>query len=84
MLQKVDGSRLAALGRARHVWEVRQRLLYPDAKKRVKSLRAAEERCLHGERTLIRPQEIAVASPVTEERIARYQERTRQPWRRWR
>jgi hypothetical protein len=84
MLQKVDGARLAAIGRARHVWDVRTRLGYPDAPKRVKSLQAAEQRCLDGEPAPVKPRVVAIASPVTKERIECYQARTRAPWRWWR
>jgi hypothetical protein len=84
MLREIDEARLAALGRGRHLWEVRQRLGYPEASKRVKSLQAAEQRCLDGERTLIKPRVVQVASPVTEERTERYQaQRSRTPWRWW-
>jgi hypothetical protein len=83
MLHKIDGARLAAIGRARHVWDVRERLGYADASKRLKSLRAAEQR--DGEPAPVKPRVIEIASPVTEERIERYQaQHTRAPWRWWR
>jgi hypothetical protein len=87
MLQKIDGARLAAIGRARHVWEVRKNLGYPDASKRLKSLQAAEQRCLDGEPAPIRPRIIATAPVITGEQIeqaCRNVSRTRTPWRWWR
>ena len=74
MLQRVDNVRLAAIGRCRHVWEVRKRLLYPDAKARLKRIALIEQRVLAGEPPPVKPQrEIREASPVDEARIQRFQ-----------
>ena len=84
MLQKVD-ARLAAIERCRHVLEIRRRLHYPDAGRKFKALKAAEECCLSGEPEPVKRRVIREASPITEQRIERFQvAHTRAPWRWWR
>ena len=85
MLQKVD-PRLAAIGRCRHVWEVRERLRYPEAKAKLKHIALAEERVRAGAPEPVKRRVIRVASPVTEERIERFQVQhaPRGTWRWWR
>ena len=84
MLQKVD-ARLAAIERCRHVWEIRRRLFYPDAGRKLKALTAAEQRVRNGEPEPVKRRVIREASPVTEDRIERYQQaRGRGTWRWWR
>jgi hypothetical protein len=73
LLQRVDTSRLCAIERARHLWEIRKRLGYANAPRHLKALQPAEQRCLDGEPAPIRPRVVAIASPVTEDRIERYQ-----------
>lgn len=69
MLQKVNGARLAAIGRCKHVWQVRQRLGFPDAKARLKRIALIEERIRAGEPPPVKPRrEIRQASPVDEDR----------------
>ena len=85
MLQKVDGARLAAIARARHLWQVRKRLRYPDAARKLKVLKAAEQRVLAGEPEPVKPRVIPLADEITEERIERYQAQyKRETWRWWR
>ena len=89
MLQRVDidSARLAAIARCRHVWEVRERLLYPDAKAKLKRIALAEERVLNGEPRPVKPRRvIRDASPVGEARIERFQHAHggRGTWRWWR
>ena len=44
MLQSVDPCAIAGNRRCRHVWQVRERLHYPDAKARLKRIAIVEER----------------------------------------
>ena len=84
MLQKVDSARLAAIGRARHAWEVRKRLGYPDAKAKLKHIAIVEERVRAGELPPVKPRVIHMAEEITDQQIERHQERTRAPFRWWR
>ena len=84
MLQKTD-TRLAALGRCKHLWQVRARLLFPDAKARLKRIAIAEQRVLNGEPEPVKPRrEIREASPIDEARIERFQACHRGTGRWWR
>ena len=85
MLQKIDGARLAAIGRARHAWEVRKRLGYPEAKAKLKRIAIVEQRVRNGEPEPVKPRrEIKQAAPITEDQIQCYQVHTRGTWRWWR
>ena len=86
MLQRIDNVRLAAIARARRAWEIRRRLLYPDANRKLKAIALAEQRVLAGETPPVKPRrEIRQASPVYEARIERFQQaHSRSPWRLWR
>ena len=86
MLQRVDSVRLAAIGRARHAWEVRKRLGYPEAKAKLKHVAIVEERVRAGELEPVKRREVRrEASPVTAGVIERFQaQHTRAPWRWWR
>ena len=59
---------------------------YPGARQKIKHILQAEERVHSGEAPIVKvkPRVIRQASPITEERIERYQARTRAPWRWWR
>ena len=85
MLQRVDNVRLAAIARARRAWEVRRRLRFPDAGRKLRALAAAEQRVLAGEPEPVKPRVIPLADEITEERIERYQAQyKRETWRWWR
>jgi hypothetical protein len=79
----VDVEKLARLERARQHEERRQRLGFADAGPKLKLIASAEQRAINGKPAPVKPRVVAIASPVTEERIERYQ-RTRTPWRWWR
>ena len=75
MLQKVpDALRLAQLARARRTWEIRKRLGFADAKRYLKIIALAEERCLAGEPEPKPRRVIREASPIDEARIERFQQ----------
>ena len=57
---------------------------YPDAGRKLKALTAAEQRVRNGEPEPVKRRVIREASPVTEERLERFQLLTRGTWRWWR
>ena len=58
---------------------------YPDAGRKLKALTAAEQRVRNGEPEPVKRRVIREASPITEQRIERFQvAHTRAPWRWWR
>ena len=64
---------MAAIGRCRHVWEVRRRLGYPDAKAKLKHIAIVEQRVRNGEPEPVKRRVIREASPITAERPDRFQ-----------
>ena len=86
MLQKVpDALRLAQLARSRRAWEIKRRLGFRDAAAQLKNIAFAEQRVLAGEPEPVKRRVVREASPVTEDRIERFQacHRGRGTWRWW-